>query len=80
MSQDNQTNLLNDPTGVGFWARIFRSRCLLQYWLGHKMYSVYVTNFKEKSDTCIVYDDYVTKRTTVIKSDRPITYTLTVEK
>lgn len=80
MSQDSLINLLNDPTDVGFWKRIFRSRCLLQYWLNGQLYSIYVTEFKEKSDRCIIYRDYVTRATTIIKSDAPITYTLTVEK
>ena len=80
MSQESLINLLNDPSDAGFWTRIFRSRCFLQYWLHDKLYSVYVTEFKEKSDNCIVYKDYVTKQITMIKSDGPINYTLTVEK
>ena len=80
MSQDSLINLLNDPSDVGFWKRIFRSRCLLQYWLNDQLYSIYVTEFKEKGDNCIVYRDYVTGATTIIKSDKAITYTLTVEK
>jgi hypothetical protein len=80
MSQENLINLLNNPSDVGFWARIFRSRSFLQYWQGQQLISVYVTDFKEKSDNCIVFQDYVTKKTTIVKSDRPINYTLTVEK
>ena len=83
MSQENQDsliNLLNDPTEVGFWGRIFRSKCFLQYWQGNQLISVYVMEFKEKADNCIVFRDYVTKKTTIVKSDRPINYTLTVER
>lgn len=76
----SQLNLLNDPDTVGFWGRIFRSRCLLQYWQGDQLVSVYVMDFKEKADNCITFRDYVTKKISVVKSDRPITYTLTVEK
>lgn len=80
MSQENLINLLNDPSDVGFWGRIFRSRSFLQYWQGEQLISIYVTDFKEKSDNCIVFRDYVTKKVTIVKSDRPINYTLTVEK
>lgn len=80
MSQESLTTLLNNPSDVGFWARVFRSRSFLQYWQGNQLISVYVTDFKEKSDNCIVFQDYVTKKTTIVKSDRPINYTLTVEK
>lgn len=80
MSQESSTTLLNDPTGVSFWGRIFRSKCFLQYWQGQQLISVYVMEFKEKADNCIVFRDYVTKKVTIVKSDRPINYTLTVEK
>jgi hypothetical protein len=80
MSQESLPSLLNNPSDVGFWARIFRSRSFLQYWQGDQLVSVYVTEFKEKSDNCIVYTDYVSKKTTIVKSDQPINYTLTVEK
>lgn len=76
----SQLNLLNDPDTVGFWSRIFRSRCFLQYWQGDQLVSVYVMDFKEKADNCITFRDYVTKKITVVKSDRPINYTLTVER
>ena len=36
--------------------------------------------FQEKADNCIIYQDYVTKKVTVVKSDRPITYTITEVK
>lgn len=80
MSQHSPTLPLNDPNQVGFWGRLLRNRCLLQYWHGDQLMSVYVMDFKEKADNCIAYRDYVTKKTTVVKSDRPINYTLTVER
>jgi len=76
----SQTNLLNDPDSVGFWARILRSRCFLQYWQGDQLISLWVMDFQEKADNCITFRDYVTKRVTIVKSDRAINYTLTVEK
>ncbi len=65
---------------LGWLARLFRSRFLLQYWLNDELYTVWVSAFKEKADNCIIYQDYGTKKATIIKSDRPITYTLTSDK
>ena len=67
----------NDIPDVGWWRGLFRSRSFLQYWLGNEIRQAWVMRFEEKADNCIVYQDYITKKITVIKSDRPITYTLT---
>jgi hypothetical protein len=80
MNQHGQNQAINDPSEVGFWAKIFKSRCLLTYQMGNNQIQVYVTEFKEKSDNCISYRDYVTDQVTVVKNDQPIIYTLVVEK
>jgi hypothetical protein len=67
----------NDLPELSWWKRIFRSRSLLQYWLGKELRQAWVMRFEEKSDNCIIYQDYVTKKVTVVKSNHPITYTLT---
>jgi len=65
---------------LGWLASMFRSRFLLQYWLNNQLHQVWVSGFREKSESCIIYQDYATKKTSIIKSDRPITYTLTSDK
>ena len=65
---------------LGWFSRLFRSRFLLQYWLNGEITQVWVAKFQEKNDRCIIYQDYGTKRATIIKSDLPITYTLTSDK
>ena len=78
---DEQTSIsIPELPQLGWLAKLFRSRFLLQYWLNGELHSVWVSAFKEKADNCIVYQDYATKNATIIKSDRPITYTLTSAK
>lgn len=82
MNQKNP-NLLNDIPEIpelGWIKRLFRSRSLLTYWLDGKTHQVWICNFYEKNDTCIIYQDYATKQRTIIKSDRPIIYTITETK
>jgi hypothetical protein len=67
----------NDIPDLAWWQRIFRSRSLLQYWLGGELRQIWVMRFEEKTDNCIIYQDYSTKKVTVVKSNHPITYTLT---
>ena len=68
---------VNDIPELAWWKRLFRSRSYLQYWLGNEIRTAWVMRFEEKNDQCIIYQDYATKKITVIKSDRPITYTIT---
>lgn len=80
MNQDLEGITIPEIPRLSWLARLFRSRFLLQYWLNDEFYQVWVSRFQEKSDCCIVYQDYATKKATIIKSDRAITYTLTSDK
>ena len=78
----NEENILGIPEipHLGWFSRMFRKRFLLQYWLNGELNQVWVSKFQEKNDRCIIYQDYGTKRATIIKSDSAITYTLTSDK
>jgi hypothetical protein len=56
--------------------RIFRNRAKLTYWLDDKVFQLDVSNFKERSAECIVFEDYFTKRSMIVKHNKPITYVL----
>lgn len=68
---------LPDVPELSWLKRLFRRRSLLTYYLQDQRYQVWVCNFYEKNDRCIIYQDYATKQATVIKSDQPLVYTLT---
>jgi hypothetical protein len=61
---------------LSWWARLFRSRAKLTYWLGNDTYVVEVSKFTEKKEDCIVFVDYYTQKTVMVKYSRPITYVL----
>ena len=67
----------DDYPELGWLKSLFRKRNFLQYWLNGELQTAWVCNFYEKSERCIVYQDYVTKQATIVKSDHPIVYTLT---
>lgn len=82
MSQPNLNPLSNLPEipELGWIKRLFRTRSLLTYWLDGKIHQVWICNFFEKNDTCIIYQDYASKKRTIVKSDRPIIYTISETK
>ena len=61
---------------LGWFARIFRKRAKLTYWLDQQVYSTEVCYFKEISPECIVFSDYYTKKNTMVKYQNKITYVL----
>ena len=61
---------------VSWWARLFRSRAKLTYWLGSDVYVVEVSKFTEKKEDCIVFIDYYTQKSIMVKHSRPISYVL----
>jgi hypothetical protein len=65
----------SQPT-LSWWARIFRSRARLIYFLKDVKYEVYVTDFKEVSPDCIVYRDYYTLKKTMVRYNCTIIYKL----
>lgn len=78
MSRQSQPllNDLPDLPELGWLKRLFRRRSLLTYYLRDQRHQVWVCNFYEKTDHCIVYQEYASKQATVVKSDQPIIYTL----
>ena len=61
---------------VSWWAKLFRSRAKLTYWLSNDVYVVEVSKFTEKKDDCIVFIDYYTQKSVMVKHNRPISYVL----
>ena len=61
---------------VSWWARLFRSKAKLTYWLGSDVYVVEVSKFTEKKEDCIVFIDYYTQKTIMVKHNRTISYVL----
>jgi hypothetical protein len=61
---------------VSWWAKLFRSRAKLTYWLGNDPYVVEVSKFTEKKDDCIVFIDYYTQKSVMVKHNRTISYVL----
>lgn len=74
------TTTPSEPPRVAWWVRWFRSRMRLQFWVNGVYREVWVSDFREKNDCCIVYRDYVTKKVTTVKSSDPIPYSITIEK
>lgn len=57
--------------------RIMRERHWLEYWLRDQQYSQWISAFREITEYSIEFDDYISQRTTRIRSDSPIVYRLT---
>ena len=67
---------INELKDLGFFARFFRKRAKLTYWLDNESYVTEVCHFKEISPECIVFSDYYTKKNTMVKYRNKITYVL----
>ena len=61
---------------LSWWARIFRSKAKLTYFLKDVKYEVIVTDFKEVAPDCIVYRDYYTLKKTMVRYNCTIIYKL----
>ncbi len=61
---------------LGWFTRLFRKKIKLTYWINQQAYSAEVSDFKEKGPNCIIYKDYLTQKTTMIKYNNPIPYML----
>lgn len=61
---------------LSWLARLFRKKVKLTYWLGSDAYVHEICDFDEKSENCIIFKDYYTKNSTVVKYDHPIIYIL----
>lgn len=67
---------MDEKSKISWWARLFRSRAKLTYWLGSEAHVVEVSKFTEKKEDCIVFIDYYTQKTIMVKYSRPISYVL----
>lgn len=67
---------LEEQKKLSWITRLFRKKVKLTYWLGKDVYSAEICDFKEMKENCILFKDYYTKNTTVVKYDRPINYVL----
>jgi hypothetical protein len=61
---------------LSWWAKMFRNRAKLTYWLKDQVYVVEVSNFKEVTPECITFKDYYTQRNIMVKYSTTITYVL----
>jgi hypothetical protein len=61
---------------LSWWARVFRSKAKLTYFLKNVKYEVVVTDFKEVAPDCIVYRDYYTLKKTMVRYNCTIIYKL----
>jgi hypothetical protein len=68
--------MTNSVNQMSWWARIFRNRARLIYWLGDEKYQVEVADFKEVAPDCIVYKNYYTLKKTKVRHNSTITYKL----
>jgi hypothetical protein len=67
---------MTEEVKLSWWARIFRGRARLTYYLKDVKYEVDVTDFKEVSPDCIVYRDYYTLKKTMVRYNCTIIYKL----
>ena len=68
--------MTEEKNSLSWWDRMFRNRAKLTYWLDEKIFQLEVSKFKEKSPECIAFEDYFTKRSIMVRHNKPITYIL----
>jgi hypothetical protein len=61
---------------LSWWAKIFRSKAKLTYFLKDVKYEAIVTDFNEITPDCIVYKDYYTLKKTMVRYNCTIIYKL----
>jgi hypothetical protein len=67
---------MTEEVTLSWWARVFRSKAKLTYFLKDAKYEAMVTDFKEVSPDCIVYRDYYTLKKTMVRYNCTIIYKL----
>ncbi len=67
---------MSDEVTLSWWAKIFRSRARLTYYLKDVKYEMDVTDFKEIRPDCIVYKDFYTLKKTMVRYNCTIIYKL----
>ena len=68
------------PKKLNWLLRLFRKRVRLTYWINNKEHIEDICWFQEKDKNCIIFKDYYTKLTTVVKHHVPINYKLEQQK
>ena len=61
---------------VSWWARLFRAKSKLTYWIDGSVFIVEISKFTEKKENCIVFLDYYSQKAIMVKHDKPISYVL----
>jgi hypothetical protein len=61
---------------VSWWARLFRAKSKLTYWIDGSVFIVEISKFTEKNENCIVFLDYYSQKAIMVKHDKPISYVL----
>lgn len=67
---------MKSEADLSWWKKLFRSKAKLTYWLGEQAYETLVCGFTEKEPSCIVFRDYWTKKSIMVRHNQPITYVL----
>jgi hypothetical protein len=67
---------MNQQQQLPWWKRIFRTKAKLTYWLNHDAFVVEICHFEERDPECIIFKDYYTKKSIMVKHNRPISYVL----
>jgi hypothetical protein len=67
---------MTEEVKLSWWAKLFRNRAKLTYWLKDQVYVVEVSDFKEIASDCITFKDYYTQRNIMVKYSNTITYVL----
>jgi hypothetical protein len=67
---------LENKREPNWFLKLFRKRAKLTYWLDGNVFETEVCDFTEKSPECIVFSDYYTKKTTMVRYRNKITYVL----
>jgi hypothetical protein len=68
--------MTEEQSKLSWWSQLFRTKAKLTYWLNHNVFVVEVCHFSEKSPDCIIFKDYYTKKSFMVKHNSPITYVL----
>jgi hypothetical protein len=66
-----------DTPWLPWHRRILRQRQWLEYWLRDQHHQQWISDFREIGADTIEFRDYVSQRTTRIRSDQPIVYRIT---
>ena len=68
--------MTNEIKTVSWWAKLFRAKSKLTYWIDGNVFVVEVSKFTEKKENCIVFLDYYSQKAIMVKHDKPISYVL----